>query len=90
MEVSRLGVDLELQLLAYTTATATPDPSLVCNLHRGSQQRWILNPLSEASDRTRNIMVPGQIHFRCATTETPSCAFFNLGVLLLNWRDSLI
>ena len=26
MEVPRLRVELELQLLAYTTATATPDP----------------------------------------------------------------
>ena len=26
MEVPRLGVELELQLLAYTTATATQDP----------------------------------------------------------------
>ena len=26
MEVPRLGVELELQLPAYTTATATPDP----------------------------------------------------------------
>ena len=26
MEVPRLGVQLELPLLAYTTATATPDP----------------------------------------------------------------
>ena len=26
MEVPRLKVELELQLLAYTTATATPDP----------------------------------------------------------------
>ena len=32
MEVPRLGVELELQLLAYTTATAKPDPSDVCNL----------------------------------------------------------
>ena len=30
MEVLRLGVESELQLLAYTTATATPDPSHVC------------------------------------------------------------
>ena len=28
MEVLRLGVELELQLPAYTTATATPDVSL--------------------------------------------------------------
>ena len=33
MEVPRLGVESELQLPAYTTATATPDPSHVCNLH---------------------------------------------------------
>ena len=52
MEVSRLGVELELQLLAYTTATATLDPSHVCDLHHSSQQRWIPNPLSEARDRT--------------------------------------
>ena len=33
MEVPRLGVELELQLLAFATATAMPDPSHVCNLH---------------------------------------------------------
>ena len=33
MEVPRLEVQLELQLPAYTTATATQDPSHVCNLH---------------------------------------------------------
>ena len=32
-EVPRLGVESELQLLAYTTATATPDLSCICNLH---------------------------------------------------------
>ena len=32
MEVPRLGVYLELQLLAYTTATAMPDPSHVGHL----------------------------------------------------------
>ena len=52
MEVPRLGVESDLQLLAYTTAIATPDPSLVCDFHHSSQQREILNPLSEARDRT--------------------------------------
>ena len=33
MEVPRLGVKLELQLQAYTTATATWDPSHICNPH---------------------------------------------------------
>jgi len=32
MEVAGLGVKSELQLLAYVTATAMPDPSQVSNL----------------------------------------------------------
>ena len=38
-EVPRLGVKLELQLAAYTTATQ--DLSFVCDLHHRPQQRWI-------------------------------------------------
>ena len=41
MEVPRLGVESELQLLAYTTATATWDPSHVCDLHHSSRQHQI-------------------------------------------------
>ena len=37
MEVPRLGVKSELQLPAYATAIATPDPSRVCDLHHSSQ-----------------------------------------------------
>ena len=56
MEVSRLGAGLELQLKAYATATAMPDPSLICNFHHSSQKCQILNPLSEARDRTCILM----------------------------------
>ena len=42
MEVPELGVELELQLLAYDTATGTPDPSCICNLH-SLWQCWIFN-----------------------------------------------
>ena len=56
MEVPRLGVQLELQLPACTTATAMPDISCVCDLHRSSQQCWILSSLSEARDRTHVLM----------------------------------
>ena len=35
-EVPRLGAELELQLPAYATATATQDPSLVCDLYHSS------------------------------------------------------
>ena len=49
-EVPRLGVQLELQLLAYATATARPDPSRICDPHHSSWQGQILDPLSEARD----------------------------------------
>ena len=35
---SQARVELELQLLAYATTTATQDPSQVCNLHHSSWQ----------------------------------------------------
>ena len=47
MEVPRLGVESELQLQAYSTATAILDQSCVCNLYHNSWQCWILNPLSQ-------------------------------------------
>ena len=52
MELPRQGVESELQLPAYTTSTATPDPSRVCDLHHSSQQLRILHPLSKVRDRT--------------------------------------
>ena len=55
----------------YSRATATPDPSPVCDLYHSPWQRQILNPLSEARDQTRNLMVPNWIHFPCATMGTP-------------------
>ena len=39
---SQLRIKLELQLPAYTTATATPYPSHVCELHHSSLQRGSL------------------------------------------------
>ena len=50
MEVPRLGVQSELQLPAYATVTATPDPSCIFDLHHSSWQSGILNPLSETRD----------------------------------------
>jgi len=71
MEIPRLGVESELQLLAYATATATPDPSHVCDLHHSSWQCQILNPLIEARNRTCNLTAPSQISFHCTTMGTP-------------------
>ena len=56
MEVPRLGVELELQLLAYTTATATQDLSHICDLHYSS-------PLSKARDPTCTLVVTSWRHF---------------------------
>ena len=50
MDVTRLGVQLELQVLAYTAATH--DPSHVHDLHHSSGQRRIINPLSRARAQT--------------------------------------
>ena len=48
-----LGVKSELQLLAYTAATATQDS----------------NPLSKARDQTHNLMDTSGIHVCCAQWE---------------------
>ena len=59
----------------YTTVTAMPDPSHVCDLHHSPRQHQILNPLSEARDQTRNLMIPSRIRFCCAMTGTPEPTF---------------
>jgi len=50
MEVPRLGVESELQLPAYTTATAT-------------QQHQILNQMSEARGQTHVLMDTSQVRY---------------------------
>ena len=59
---SQDGVQSELQLLAYATATAMPDPNCVCDLNHSSRQRQILNPLNEVRDGTRVLMDASQVH----------------------------
>ena len=71
MDIPRLGVELELPLLAYTTATATGDSSHVCNLHHSSRPHRILNPLSEARDQTHLLMDTSWVCYHRATRGTP-------------------
>ena len=73
MEVLRLGIESELQLPAYTTATATCNLSHVCDLYPTSWQHQILNPLSEARggtcilmDTSRNLSTVPQWELPCA------------------------
>ena len=61
MEVSRLGVKSELELPAYTAATATKDLSHIRDLWHSSWQRRIFNPLSKARDGTCVLMDASQI-----------------------------
>ena len=61
MEVPRLGVELQLQLLAYPTATATQDSSCVCDPYHSTQQRQIVNPLSKARDQIHILMETGWV-----------------------------
>ena len=75
MEDGRLGVQSELQLPAYTTATATWDPSRICDLHHSSQQHQIPDPLSEARDRTHILRDTIQICFPCTTMGTSKSYF---------------
>ena len=73
MDVPRLGVQSDLQLLAYATATATWALSRVCDLQHSSRQHRILNQLSEARDGTY------VLHFHWATRG-------NHTVLFLPWQ----
>ena len=61
MEVPRIGVESELQLPAYTTATAMSGLSHFCKLQHSSWHYWILNPLSKAVDQTHILMDTSQV-----------------------------
>ena len=76
MEVPRLWVQSELLPPTYARATAVPDLSHVCYLHHSSQQRWIHNPLSKATDRICTLMDVSQIRFRCTTMGSPLLGLF--------------
>ena len=75
MEAPRWGVEEELPLPAYTTATATPDPSRICDPYHSPWQHWTDNPLNKARDRTRVLMGTNHIPFSWATVGTPWSLF---------------
>ena len=58
---SQARVQPELQLMAYATATATPDLSCICDLHCSSRQCYILSPLIGARDRSHFLMDTSQV-----------------------------
>ena len=78
MEVPRLGVELELQLQAYTRATSTEDSSCLCNLHHSLWQYWILNPLSGASHWTHILKDTSQVCNSLSHNRTSQVQFLRL------------
>ena len=54
------------------------DLSHICDLHRSSQQHQILDPLSDARDRTHILMDSSWVCFCCTTTGTLRLYVFNL------------
>ena len=80
MEVPRLEVESELQLLTYTIAAAraTTDLSRSCGLHHSSWQHQILSPLSEAREHTHILRDTSWICFPCATVLPYFILFFRV------------
>ena len=77
MEVPRLGSKSKLQPPAYTTATAMRGPSHIFGLHHSSRQCLILNPLSEARDRTRILLILVRFIFTVPQQELQISAVLN-------------
>ena len=74
------------------TATATWDLSHICDLHHSSWQPLILNPLSQARDRTRILMDTSWVCYHRAMTGTPKSALFehlspSLQILLVGSKN---
>ena len=72
----------ELQLPAYTTATAIQDTSLIYDLHHSSRQHQIPDPQSEARDRTLIITHTSQICLHRVTMGT-TLIFTSIMVLIV-------
>ena len=86
MEVPKLGVKSELLLPACARATETTDPRHVCDLYHSSPQHLILNTLSEARDRTHNLMFPSQICFHCTMMGTSFFLFYSHQIFFFSFH----
>ena len=75
MKVPWLWGKSELQLLAYTTTTATQDLSPIFDLHCNLGHHQILNPLSKGRSWTHILMDTNQVHYHWATMGTPRLTF---------------
>ena len=83
MEVPGLGVKWELQLTAYTTATATWDLSCICDLHFSLLQHWIFNSLSPGIKSTSSGILVG--FFTHWSTQELTLIFFIGSIFFWFW-----
>ena len=82
MEVPKLGVESELQLLA--TATAMQDPSHVCNLYHSSQQHQIPNPLSWAGYQVHILLDGSSGSLLLTHNGNPNSVLVKLALAIVN------
>ena len=82
MEDPRLAFELELQLSAFTTATAMPNLSHVCQLYHSSWQCQILNPLSKVRDQIHILMNTILVPFHWAIMGTLQFTFLRYKIWL--------
>ena len=82
-EVPRLGSELEIQLLAYTKATAMLDPSRICDLYHSSWQGRILNSCLRPGIKPASSWILVGFIICWVTVGTLCPSIFNQVVLLL-------
>ena len=93
MEVPRQGVESELQIPSYTTATQC-GIGAVCHLYHSWWQCQILNPLSRAKDQIRIFMDMSQVcnplsHNRnlLSSSYTDDCEILDFSKTQANQQD---
>ena len=90
MEVPRLGEELELELLAYTTATATSNPSHICKLHHSSWQWRSLTHWARPEIKPKSSWILVWSLTRWATTGTPILVCYETNFALKINKFSLL
>ena len=89
IEIPRLGVESELQVLGWATAISMQDLSHICDLYHSSWQYQILNPLNKAWYQTWILMDISQVCHPWTTIRTPKWDFFYFfWYILLVWRNT--
>ena len=75
MEVPGLEGLIRAVAVGLSHSHSNPGFEPLMHLHHSSRQCWILNPLSKARDRTRNLMVPSWI--RQPLSHDGNSSYFN-------------